>query len=65
MGCPSLPFISDEKTPETQTKQRAAEKLLNDVRRHEIVTLDGGHYLHWTQSKRMAELITTFLAKDH
>ncbi|CAH0132605.1 Lipase 1 [Arthrobacter sp. Bi83] len=64
-GLPVLAFISDEKTPETQTKQRAAEKLLNNVRGHEIVTLDGGHYLHWTQSKRMAELITTFLAKDH
>lgn len=62
---PVLAFISDDKTPATQTKQRAAEELLNNVRRHEIVALDGGHYLHWTQSKRMAELITTFLAKDH
>lgn len=62
---PVLAFISDDKSPATQTKQRAAEELLNNVRRHEIVALDGGHYLHWTQSKRMAELITTFLAKDH
>jgi pimeloyl-ACP methyl ester carboxylesterase len=62
---PVLAFISDDKTPATQTRQRAAEELLNNVRRHEIVTLGGGHYLHWTQSKRMAEQITAFLAKDH
>jgi pimeloyl-ACP methyl ester carboxylesterase len=58
---PVLAFIADEKTDSTPTKTAAAQDLLNNVQHHEIVTLEGGHYLHWTQSKRMAEIITAFL----
>jgi hypothetical protein len=34
---------------------------LSNVRHHEVVVLNGGHYLHWTQSKAMADKIITFL----
>ncbi len=37
------------------------EDQLRNVRHHEVVVLDGGHYLHWTQSKAMADKITAFL----
>jgi pimeloyl-ACP methyl ester carboxylesterase len=63
-GLPVLAFIADEKTDSTPTKTAAAQALLNNVKHHEIVTLEGGHYLHWTQSKRMAEIITAFLGKQ-
>jgi pimeloyl-ACP methyl ester carboxylesterase len=61
-GLPVLAFIADDKSDRTSARKAAAEDLLKNVRRHEIVTLDGGHYLHWTQSKRMAEIITSFLS---
>lgn len=61
-GLPVLAFVADDKSGSVAAKTAAAQELLNNVRRHEIVTLEGGHYLHWTQSKRMAEIITTFLA---
>lgn len=58
---PVLAFIADDKSDSTKTRTAAAQDLLKNVKRHEIVTLEGGHYLHWTQSKRMAETISTFL----
>jgi hypothetical protein len=59
---PVLAFIADETTEHTAEKTAAAENLLQNVRRHEVVTLVGNHYLHWTQAPRMAETIRTFLA---
>jgi pimeloyl-ACP methyl ester carboxylesterase len=59
---PVLAFIAGEDSESTATKTSAAQNLLKNVRRHEVVTLEGNHYLHWTQSKRMAEEIQTFLA---
>ncbi|WP_255770715.1 alpha/beta fold hydrolase [Pseudarthrobacter sulfonivorans] len=38
------------------------ERQLTQVTRHELVVLDGPHYLHWTQAKAMAEKIDEFLA---
>jgi pimeloyl-ACP methyl ester carboxylesterase len=58
---PVLAFIADEKTEHTAEKAAGAENLLHNVRRHEIVKLEGNHYLHWTQSQRMAETIRRFL----
>ena len=37
---------------------------LQNVSRHEIVELEGQHYLHWTQSKVMADKITQFLQES-
>ncbi|GGH90882.1 hypothetical protein ACFFGR_19780 [Arthrobacter liuii] len=39
-----------------------APGLLKNVARHQVVPLEGGHYLHWTQSRRMAEEIRRFVA---
>jgi len=58
---PVLAFVADEKTEHTADKTAAAENLLKNVKRHQIVPLEGNHYLHWTQSQRMAETIRTFL----
>ncbi len=59
---PVLAFLADDRSDTTKTRTAAAEDLLKNVGRHEIVTLEGGHYLHWTQSKLMAETIRTFLS---
>jgi pimeloyl-ACP methyl ester carboxylesterase len=59
---PVLAFVADDKSESTKTKAAAAGDLLKNVTRHQVVTLEGGHYLHWTQSKHMAETIRTFLA---
>ncbi|GAA1749849.1 alpha/beta hydrolase [Kocuria aegyptia] len=37
------------------------EKQLQGVNDHELVVLDGGHYLHWTRSPEIAARITGFL----
>lgn len=58
---PVLAFIADESDDSTATKLSSAENLLANVDRHKIVPLQGHHYLHWTQSRRMAEEIRTFL----
>lgn len=58
---PVLAFIADEKSDSTATKTSSAENLLQNVDRHRIVPVEGHHYLHWTQSKRMAEEIRAFL----
>jgi len=36
------------------------EDQLRNVQRHEVVVLDGPHYLHWTQSEEMARMIVDF-----
>lgn len=59
---PVLAFVAGEGSDSTTTKTAAVQELLRNVKRHEVVTLEGNHYLHWTQSKRMAEEIRTFLA---
>ncbi|MDI3213651.1 alpha/beta hydrolase [Arthrobacter sp. AL12] len=61
-GLPVLVFVAADGSPEAADKAAALENLLKNVKRHEIVPLAGGHYLHWTQSKTMAEEIRNFLA---
>ena len=59
---PVLAFVADEKNDRTATKTAAAENLLKNVTRHQVLPLEGGHYLHWTQAQRMAEEIRRFVA---
>ena len=59
---PVLAFIADEKDGRAATKAAAAGNLLKNVTRHQVLTLEGGHYLHWTQSKRMAAEIRQFVS---
>ncbi|PNI07313.1 alpha/beta hydrolase [Arthrobacter sp. AFG7.2] len=58
---PVLAFVADEKSDSTATKTASAQNLLKNVKRHQVVLLEANHYLHWTQSRRMAEEIRSFL----
>ena len=58
---PVLAFLADDKSGSLDTKTAATQNLLKNVKRHEILTLEGGHYLHWTQAKPMADSIRAFL----
>ncbi|MDQ0767889.1 pimeloyl-ACP methyl ester carboxylesterase [Pseudarthrobacter defluvii] len=58
---PVLAFIADEKDGRVAAKAAAAEDLLKNVARHQVLPLEGGHYLHWTQAQRMAEEIRSFV----
>lgn len=61
-GLPVLVFVSGAGGPEEPAKVASLEELLKNVQRHRIVPLGGGHYLHWTHAKPMAEAIRDFLA---
>ena len=58
---PVLEFLSTESVNTIPGWVKTHEDQLGNVRRHEIVVLDGPHYLHWSQSKAMARKITDFL----
>ncbi|WP_350002708.1 alpha/beta hydrolase [Pseudarthrobacter sp. WHRI 8279] len=58
---PVLAFIADESADSTATKVSSARNLLDNVSRHQVVTVEGGHYLHHTQSARMAGEIRAFM----
>ncbi len=58
---PVLDFLTTESVDTIPGWVQQHEDQLRNVRRHEIVVLEGPHYLHWTQSKAMARKITEFL----
>jgi len=58
---PVLAFVADDKSSRVVEKTSGTQNLLQNVNRHQIITLEGNHYLHWTQAKRMAEEIRAFL----
>jgi pimeloyl-ACP methyl ester carboxylesterase len=62
-GLPVLAFVSGAGESEEPAKAATLEELLKNVQRHEIVPLAGGHYLHWTQARPMAEKIREFLGR--
>jgi len=57
---PVLTFLAGEGIP---PKQALHEERLRNVRHHAVVVLPGGHYLHWTQARAMAQHITAFLSQ--
>ena len=61
---PVLDFLSTDSVATLPNWVGQHEDQLRNVRRHEVVVLDGGHYLHWTQSKAMADKISAFLDAD-
>ena len=63
-ACPSL--TSSRRTAWRRLPHwvESHENQLRNVRHHEVVVLDGGHYLHWTQSEAMAAKITAFLDEN-
>jgi pimeloyl-ACP methyl ester carboxylesterase len=58
---PVLMFLAKETLDSRAEWADLHERQLSNVTRHELVVLDGPHYLHWTQSKAMAEKIGEFL----
>jgi pimeloyl-ACP methyl ester carboxylesterase len=60
---PVLDLLSSDSVATLPHWVESHENQLRNVRHHEVVVLDGGHYLHWTQSEAMAERITAFLAE--
>jgi pimeloyl-ACP methyl ester carboxylesterase len=60
---PVLQFLARETIQRRPEWQGIHERQLLNVTRHELVVLEGPHYLHWTQSKEMAERIDAFLAR--
>jgi len=58
---PVLDLLASESVAMDQNWVQLHEDQLRNVQHHEVVVLDGGHYLHWTQSKAMADKITAFL----
>jgi pimeloyl-ACP methyl ester carboxylesterase len=59
---PVLTFLASAK--ETSPDNRLHESRLQNVQHHEIVTLPGGHYLHWTHAPVMATKIKAFLTAN-
>lgn len=59
---PVLTFLASAK--ETAPDPALHESRLHNVRRHEIVTIPGGHYLHWTHAPEMAGRIRAFLSTN-
>jgi hypothetical protein len=56
---PVLTLLASAK--ETPADLALHESRLQNVRKHETVTLPGGHYLHWTHAAVMASKINAFL----
>ena len=61
---PVLDLLSTDSVATMPNWVQQHEDQLRNVQHHEVVVLDGGHYLHWTQSKAMAEKITAFLGEN-
>ena len=58
---PVLDLLSSESVATLPRWVESHEDQLRNVQPHEVVVLNGGHYLHWTQSKAMGDKITAFL----
>lgn len=63
-GLAVLDFLATDSVATIPNWVRMHEDQLSTVRHHEIVVLDGDHYLQWTQSKAMADKISAFLGAD-
>jgi pimeloyl-ACP methyl ester carboxylesterase len=61
-GMPVLMLLSRDTLNRRPEWVDLHERQLSHVTRHELVVLDGPHYLHWTQAKAMADKIGEFLA---
>jgi hypothetical protein len=60
-GLPVLAFVSQQLIDASTEWRPAREQQLASLDRSELVVLDGGHYLHWTHSREMAEKLRRFL----
>ena len=60
-GLPVLAFVSRQLIDANTEWLPAHAQQLESLNRSELVVLDGGHYLHWTHSREMAEHLSRFL----
>ena len=60
---PVLEFLATDSITSMPDWLASHQDQLANVRHHEVVVLQGGHYLHWTQSKAMAGKMTAFLER--
>jgi hypothetical protein len=58
---PVLQFLAQDGIDQRPEWLSLHERQLQDVARHELVVLDGPHYLHWTKAKELADGIDKFL----
>jgi len=58
---PVLDILAKESVSTIPRWVELHEEQLSNVRRHEVVVLDGRHYLHWTKAREMAEMIIDFI----
>jgi pimeloyl-ACP methyl ester carboxylesterase len=61
---PVLHFLASDSVASRPEWLDSHKEQLQNVSRHEIVELEGQHYLHWTQSQAMADRITQFLQES-
>ena len=61
---PVLALLASDSVATDQNWVASHEDQLRNVRHHEVVVLNGDHYLHATQSKAMAEKIIAFLDQN-
>ena len=61
---PVLDLLASDSVATMSNWVQQHENQLRNVQHHEVVVLDGDHYLHWTQSKAMAEKINAFLGAN-
>ena len=59
---PVLEMLSTESVDGMSTWLPNHEAELEGVATHQLEVLEGGHYLHWTQSPQMGRLITDFVS---
>jgi hypothetical protein len=58
---PVLMLLSQQTMDQRPEWLSLHERQLVDVTRHELVVLEGPHYLHWARAKEMAKEINEFL----
>ncbi|MEX5270401.1 alpha/beta fold hydrolase [Kocuria sabuli] len=58
---PVLMLLAQDTVDQSSDWLASHEEQLQGVNDHELVVLDGGHYLHWTRSPEIAASITAFL----
>ncbi|MFI7744748.1 alpha/beta fold hydrolase [Kocuria rhizosphaericola] len=58
---PVLMLLAQDTVGESSDWLASHEEQLQGVNNHELVVLDGPHYLHWTRSPEIATRITAFL----
>jgi pimeloyl-ACP methyl ester carboxylesterase len=60
---PVLDILSSDSVKTIPGWVQLHEEQLGNVQRHDVVVLDGPHYLYWTKSRAIAQRITGFIAQ--